>query len=139
MDLSQRTEFCQQLLYFFENFVFVWEPRKRSWSDVPTIQTSIFKLFESVWSFIWGCFFPVSILKVNLQAALYSLQLYQNETVPAYFFSVNFRVTVVLSKYFQKVLKGYTAKLLYQRLGKHLNIKYLHVLDRVNALKKSKG
>ena len=45
MDLSQRKEFCQELIYFPENFVSVPEPR---WFDVQTTQTSIFIIFESV-------------------------------------------------------------------------------------------
>ena len=38
---------------FFENFVSAQEPLIKSWFDVPTTQMS----------FIWRCFFPVSILK----------------------------------------------------------------------------
>ena len=49
-----------------------------------------------------------------------------------------FRVTVVLKKCFEKVLKDYTVKLLYQRLGKYLNIIHLHVLYKLNILKKIK-
>ena len=33
---------------FFQFFVSVWEHRIKSWFDVPTTQTSIFKLFESI-------------------------------------------------------------------------------------------
>ena len=49
MDLSQRMEFCQSLLYFFENFVLVQEPLKKSRFDVPTTQ-SVRVLFEGAFS-----------------------------------------------------------------------------------------
>ena len=38
MEQSQRMQFCQGLLYFFENFVSVKGPAIRSWFEVPTIQ-----------------------------------------------------------------------------------------------------
>ena len=56
MDLSQRMEFCQQLFYFFENFVSVYEPRLKSSFDVPTTQISIFIIFESVGVLFEGAF-----------------------------------------------------------------------------------
>ena len=42
------------------------------------------------------------LLKVNLQAASYSLQPYQEETFSAHFFLEVLRVTVLLSKCFKK-------------------------------------
>ena len=70
-----------------------------------------------------------TLFKVKLQAVLYSLLLYQNEKPLRIFFLGVLRVTIVLSKCFEKVLKEYTATLLYQRLGiKHLDITHLHVL-----------
>ena len=56
MDLSQRTEFCQQLLYFFENFVSVSEPLIQSWFVVPTTQMPIFLLFVSAGVLFDGAF-----------------------------------------------------------------------------------
>ena len=56
MDPSQRTEFCQQLLYFFENFVSVSEPLIQSWFVVPTTQMPIFLLFVSAGVLFDGAF-----------------------------------------------------------------------------------
>ena len=66
MDLWQRTDFCQKLLYFYENFVSAEEPHVKSWFDVPITQMFIFILFESVGGLFEGCFFPVSILKEKI-------------------------------------------------------------------------
>ena len=40
MDLSERTEFCQLLFYFFGNFISVQEAHIKSWFDVPTTHRS---------------------------------------------------------------------------------------------------
>ena len=56
MDLSQRRKFCHQLVYFFEIFVLVEEPRIKSWFDVPATQMSIFIIFESVGVLFEGAF-----------------------------------------------------------------------------------
>ena len=56
MDLSQGTEFCQQLLYFFENFVFVWETPIKSWFNVTTTQMFIFVLSVSAGVLLEGTF-----------------------------------------------------------------------------------
>ena len=78
-----------------------------------------------------------TLLKVNFQAALYSLQVYQTGTFPLHFFFLEFfRVTVLLSKCFEKFLKDYITKRLHQRLGKHLKIRRLHILYRRKGLKK---
>ena len=78
------------------------------------------------------------LFKVKLQALFYCLQLWQKETFSAHFFLGIIRVAVPLIIYFKKVLKDYTVKLLYQRLGKHLHIRHLHMLYRVNVLEKMK-
>ena len=57
MDLSQRMEFRQELLYFFENFVSVKEPLTKSRFDVPIAQISIFILFVSAEVSFEGPFF----------------------------------------------------------------------------------
>ena len=58
------TEFCQQLLHFFENLVLVLETLIKSWYvDYPRIHINT---FCKRWTFIWGCCFPVSILKLRL-------------------------------------------------------------------------
>ena len=44
VDLSQRTEFWQQLIYFLKNCVSVQEPLIKSWFDVPKNQMPIFVL-----------------------------------------------------------------------------------------------
>ena len=56
MDLSETTEFCKWLLYFFENSVSVLEPPIKSWIDVPTTQVYIFILFESAGVLFDGAF-----------------------------------------------------------------------------------
>ena len=45
MDLSQKTDFCQQILCFFESFVSVKESLINNWFNVPTAQTAISVLF----------------------------------------------------------------------------------------------
>ena len=57
-----------------------------------------------------------TLLKVKLQAALYSLQVYQTGTLHTHLFLGFFRVTIFLSKCFEKILKDYTAKVFYQFL-----------------------
>ena len=57
MDLSQRMEFRQELLYFFENFVSVKEPLTKSRFDVPIAQISLFILFVSAEVSFEGLFF----------------------------------------------------------------------------------
>ena len=47
MDLSQRVEFCQSLVYFFGKFVLVLKLLEKSNFDVPTTQMSIFVFFVS--------------------------------------------------------------------------------------------
>ena len=66
------------------------------------------------------------------------MQLYQKGIYYTHFFPGKWRVTVLLSKCYEEVLRGYTAKLLYQRLGKHLNQRHLHELYGVNILKQIK-
>ena len=78
------------------------------------------------------------LFKVKLQALFCCLQLWQKETFSTHFFLGIIRVAVPLIIYFKKALKDYTVKLLYQRLGKHLDIRHLHMLYRVNVLKKMK-
>ena len=56
MDLSQRTEFCQQLLYFFWKFCFSFTASYKSWFDVPTTQMPILVLFVSAGVFFDGTF-----------------------------------------------------------------------------------
>ena len=41
---------------FFENFVSVWEPLKKSWFDVPATQMSIFMFFVSAAVLFEGAF-----------------------------------------------------------------------------------
>ena len=43
-------------IFFCENFVSVYETRIKSWFDVPTTQTSMFILFESVGDLFEGAF-----------------------------------------------------------------------------------
>ena len=57
MDLSQRTEFCQWLLYLSGNFISVEEPLIKSWFVVPTTQMPIFVLFVSAGVLFDGVFF----------------------------------------------------------------------------------
>ena len=78
------------------------------------------------------------LFKVKLQALFCCLQLWQKETFSTHFFLGIIRVAVPLIIYFKKALKDYTVKLLYQRLAKHLDIRHLHMLYRVNVLKKMK-
>ena len=54
--------FASNYFIFLKNFVSTQEPLIKSWFDVPTIQMSILILFVS---FIWGLFFPVSILNIS--------------------------------------------------------------------------
>ena len=61
------------------------------------------------------------LFKVKLQALFCCLQLWQKETFSTHFFLGIIRVAVPLIIYFKKALKDYTVKLLYQRLGKHLD------------------
>ena len=79
-----------------------------------------------------------TLLKVKLQATSYNLTGLPERKFPHTFFPWISR-KLLFSASFENVLKGYTAKLLYHRLRKHLNIRYLHVQCRVNILKKSKG
>ena len=79
------------------------------------------------------------LFKVKLQALFCCLQLWQKETFSTHFFLGIIRVAVPLIIYFKKALKDYTVKLLYQRLAKHLDIRHLHMLYRVNVLKKMKS
>ena len=37
----------------------------KSWLDVPSTNMSIFILFCKRWNFVWGCFFPMSTLKIT--------------------------------------------------------------------------
>ena len=60
MDLSQRAEFYQKLLYFFKTFVWVKEACIKSWFDIQTYQTSTFMLSESV-GFYLGVLFSVRV------------------------------------------------------------------------------
>ena len=66
MDLSQRTQFYQYLLYFFENFVSVEEPAIKSSFQVPTTQKSIFILSKSAGVLYEGAFFLLVSLKLIL-------------------------------------------------------------------------
>lgn len=84
------------------------------------------------------------LFKEKLQAALYSLQLYQKGTFPTYFFQWIFRVPVLFNKCLE-VLKNYTVNLLSLRLE---NIKMplacalqreKSVLCKRNVLKKAQG
>ena len=66
MDLSQRTQFYQYLLYFFENFVSVEEPAIKSSFEVPTTQMSIFILSKSAGVLYEGAFSLLVSLKLIL-------------------------------------------------------------------------
>ena len=66
MDLSQRTQFYQYLLYFFENFVSVEEPAIKSSFEVPTTQMSIFILSKGAGVFCEGAFSLLVSLKLTL-------------------------------------------------------------------------
>ena len=55
MDLSQGKELCHQLLHFFENLIWPWEPLLNSWFNVTFTQLSIFILFVST-CFTWVSF-----------------------------------------------------------------------------------
>ena len=70
MDRSQRTQFFQYPFYFFWAFCFSIRTfyKELIWStNYPNvhIHTS-----QKCWSFIWGCFFPVSILKTYSAATI---------------------------------------------------------------------
>ena len=54
--------FAVNCFIFFENFVSVYEPRKKSWFDVLIIKNVHSDIFRKHWNFIGGCFSPVSIL-----------------------------------------------------------------------------
>ena len=77
-----------------------------------------------------------TLRKIKLQTAFYSLQVYKTGTFPTHFFLGFFRVTVFLSKCFEKFLKDLTAKRLYQRPGKHLKIRHLHVPHKLKVWEK---
>ena len=67
---------------FFENFVSVSEPHKKSWFDVPTTQMAIFILFESV-----GVLFENAFslwVSLNSQASLQTVKLPENKTSSSY-------------------------------------------------------
>ena len=67
MNLSWRTEFCQQLLYYFENFVSVYKPLTKSWFDIPTTQISIFTLFVNAEVLFEGAFslwVPIRLFRI---------------------------------------------------------------------------
>ena len=75
--------FASKVIYFFEKFVPVLEPLKKSWFDVPTTQliwcnnswkeliwctndpNVYIRIFCKHWSLILRCFFPVSILQYS--------------------------------------------------------------------------
>ena len=75
------------------------------------------------------------LFKIEMQEALHSLLLYQKGTFPSHFFSENFWSNC---HYEQISGKGFErpTKFLYQRLRKHLNIRYLNVLYRANVPRK---
>ena len=75
MDLSQRTQFYQYLLYFFENFVSVEEPAIKSSFQVPTTQKSIFILSKSAGVLYEGAFFLLVSLKLILLQLLETVSL----------------------------------------------------------------
>lgn len=90
---------------------------------------------------------PVKLFSKNDTArmveTLFALQFIQLAALPRrnfsyVFFLGIFRVTILLSKNFEKVLKDYKAKLLYQRLAKNLNIKHLYVLYKGNILERNR-
>ena len=54
-------------LLFSKIFVSVYKPLTKSWFDVPITQINVhIHTFRKSWSFIWGCFFFVSILKLTV-------------------------------------------------------------------------
>ena len=60
MELSQKTEFCQYLLYFSEKFWFslITPYKELIWyTNYPDVQINTFHKHRS---FIWECFFPVN-------------------------------------------------------------------------------
>ena len=67
MNLSRRTDFCQLLFYFLFwkfcfnfDFVFGTSYKELIWcTNDPNAQI---RTFCKCWSFIWQCFFPLSIL-----------------------------------------------------------------------------
>ena len=65
IDLSQRMDFCHWLLYFSKNLIWLWEPLINNWCNVPIAQIHI-HIFCKRFNSIWGCVFPVSILKFCL-------------------------------------------------------------------------
>ena len=70
MDLSHGTGFFQSLLYFFENFVSVYEPLINTSFDVPVTQMSIFIIFLSAGVLFEGDFPLVNFLKLSLSLPL---------------------------------------------------------------------
>ena len=68
VDLSQGTEFCRKLLYFFWKFCFSLRTSYNSWFDVPTTQKLIFILFLGVGVLFEGAFsLCVSLRIKNIQ------------------------------------------------------------------------
>ena len=61
---STKRTFHKERNFTSNYFIFLkkLEPLIKSWFDVPTTEMFIFIR----WSFIWECFFPVSILKYTL-------------------------------------------------------------------------
>ena len=64
MDMSQRTEFGQQLLYFFWKFCFSLKTSSKESFDVTTTQMPIFVLFVSAGVLFEGAFSLWVSLKV---------------------------------------------------------------------------
>ena len=61
MDISKRAEFCQKLLYFFEDFASFQEPLLKSWFDAPTTQMPILVHFVSagvLFDTLFSCEYP---------------------------------------------------------------------------------
>ena len=56
MDLSQRTEFCQQLLYFFWQFCFSLRTSYKELICCTNIPNADIFTFCKHWCFIWRCF-----------------------------------------------------------------------------------
>ena len=65
MDLSQRTAFFQWLLYVFWKFCFSLRTFYKELIWCTNDPNAHIRTFWERWSFIWRCFFPVSILNTS--------------------------------------------------------------------------
>ena len=70
MNLSQRMEFFQYLLYFFWKLCFSLRTSSKELTCCTSSRNTHICTFCKCWNFIWRCFFPVSSLEQNLRIIL---------------------------------------------------------------------